>query len=160
MIPSYNGLLYKPVFTKVFQMNLEKPIWAWRREWATRCNFNFQTKDRLADIPKEFSAQGIAAAVYKNTFGNFEFSPLTKHASLKICITATVPWRYLVYLTAIFHKPCLYQTFTIHERKCSYSDNAYLSSVLLLYKWHEQVLTRFADWRIVLHTFVCKEVTK
>ena len=52
----------------------------------------------------------------------------------------------------------LFITFTLHGRKCSYSDNAYLSLVLPLCKWHEQVLARLADWRIVLHTFVCKEV--
>ena len=32
LIPSYNGLLHKPVFTKVFQLNLQKSPWGWRRE--------------------------------------------------------------------------------------------------------------------------------
>ena len=39
----------------------------------------------------------------------------------------------------------LFITFTLHGRKCSYSDNAYLSLVLPLCKWHEQVLARLAD---------------
>ena len=50
LIPSYNGLLHKPVFTKVFQLNLQKSPWGWRREWATRCNFIFQAENRSADI--------------------------------------------------------------------------------------------------------------